>query len=253
MFAPRSRHVATAGPARGFTAVEVLLALCLTGFIALCVLSMTMASSQIWAHQQESAGAGTSGARAKSYVERVLRSAQDVGYWSEGSDEEPAALFLWAHDKGTRQPEATRDHQVQQCELMLIRHDPVGGKIKLYRSREYSLLSPAERLLAEQLMTTTQFNSRLTADTFAALPWVQEHDLVGSGGETVQNVTWNVDRTGDNPIVRLRFDVVRAGVTQTVNATVSLRVRDAEDDWSKTILELGLIGDFLTPWRAMPA
>lgn len=240
MCEPRTFHRAP-WARRGFTAVEVLLAMCLAGFIGLCVLSMTAASSQIWSQQEESSGIGTTGVRTRAYLERVLRSAQDVGYWAEGSESEPAAMLLWAHDDGTRQPDAYRDHQLQQCELLLVRHDPEAGQIKLYRSKDYALLTPAEQLLAKLLMTSSAFNTRAAADAFAASAWVEEHTLAGNVGETVENVSLNVDRTGENPIVWLRFDLVRGGLSQTVNVTVSLRVRDKKDDWTRTILQLGLL------------
>jgi Tfp pilus assembly protein PilE len=242
MAAARNNHHAPPARAnRGFTAVEMMLALLLTGFIAVCVLSMTSASSQLWRHQQEAAGTSTTGVRAQSYLERILRSAKDVGYWSAGSDSEPAALLLWAHDQGSQELDATRDHQIQTCELVLIRHDPAAGKIKMYRAADWSTLSLTDQLLALELVTPTAFGSRLTADTFATLPWVREQVLAGVSGEEVSNAVWEVDRTGDNPVVRMRFDVSSNGYVQTINVTVSLRIRNADDDWSEAILELGLV------------
>jgi hypothetical protein len=111
----------------------------------------------------------------------------------------------------------------------------------LYRPRSYGQLEPAEQAQAKLLMPNVQFNARASADAFAGLSWVEEHALAGGSGETVQNVNLDVDRTTENPIVRLRFEVVRAGLTQTVNVTVSLRVRDKKDDWTRTILQLGLL------------
>lgn len=216
------------------------MALSLAGFIALCVLAMTSASSQVWTEQRESAGNGTSSVRAKSYMERVLRSSQDVGYWSAGSTTEPAALLLWADDDGASQAEAMGDHRIQQCELMLIRHDPETKQIKLYRGRQWDLLSSVEQLLGLDLVSTSAFNTRATADAFAQQTWVQEHLLAGGPGEEVINVQVNVDRSMDNPIVHFRYEVLRAGRIQTIFAIVSLRVPGAEDDWSTDILEKSL-------------
>ncbi len=229
--------------ARGFTALELMLALALTGIIGLCIYALTGASSQIWKQQQEGpqnlAGAG----RTQSYVERVLRVSHDVGYWAPGSSTEPASLLLWAHDLGTQEPGATRDYQIQQLEMVLIRFDESTGKIKLYRAKNWDDISLVDQLVATALVSELTFGQRLTADTFAAAPWVDQYVIAGGGGQKVTKATWTVDRTTDNPIVRFRIEMGEGDRAQVTTGVVGLRMRSSDDDWTSELLKLEPLTD----------
>lgn len=224
---------------RAFTAVELLMALCLAGVIALCVVSLLGASGQIWGQQQQGSSDTISGSRAQSYIERELREAHDVGYWWAGTADEPAVLLLWAHDLHTEVADARPDHRVQRSELLLIRHDPDAKQLTLLRPRPWSEMSASEQTEAAEIISSADLALKQTAEDLAASDWVETHVLSGGAGESVTGCWWNVDRSNDRPIVKFRLEIVRGGKPVTLSGIVSMRVRAAEDDWSRSTLEAG--------------
>lgn len=223
---------------RAFTAIEMSLALALAGLIGVCVVGLVGASSAIWRQQQEAGVGVTSGARAQSYLERVLRSAQDVGYSSPGGPTEAPAMLLWAHDLLSKDDPDLRDHQIQACELLLIRYESDARQIKLFRPIKWTDMTSAQREKAVEVVSRAAFSQLETANDFAANDWVEQHVLAGAAaGEQVTAAWWQVDRTSTNPIIRLRFELLRDGQTRLVYGTVSLRVPSQDDDWSTQILQ----------------
>lgn len=232
------RFTPSAQPARGFTALELILALGLTGLIALCVLGLMGASGSIWKQQQQSSVGVTSGTRTLAYLERILRASQDVGYWAPGDPSEPATLLLWSHDLLSKVDESKRDHRIQWCELTLVRYDPATKKLKLYRPIEWSQMTLLQQTAASMTLDSSEFNSAAAAAAFAEQSWVESYVLAGgAAGEEVASVWLDVDRSFSNPLVRLRVQVSRGGQAYFVYGTVSLRVRSEEDDWTTQILK----------------
>lgn len=223
---------------RAFTAIEMSLALVVAGLIGVCVVGLVGASGTIWRQQQEAGVGVTSGARAQSYLERVVRSAQDVGYSSPGSASEAPAMLLWAHDLLSKDDPDLRDHQIQACELLLIRYDSDARQIKLYRPIQWTDMTSAQRDKARETVSTAAFAQLQTANDFATNDWVEQHVLAGAAaGEQVTAAWWQVDRSSMNPIIRLRFELLRDGRTRLVYGTVSLRVPSKDDDWATQILQ----------------
>ena len=221
-----------------FTAMEVMLALAVSGLIALCVMGLVGASSGVWQHTSQTLPGLTAGARAQSYMERTLRIAHEVGYWASGDGTDPPALLLWAHDLRSKQPSETRDHEIQGCELLLVRYDSIGNKLRLYVPIDWTGMTSNEQTEASEIITAASFNTKAAADTFIGRSWVESHVLAGAlDGEQVTEMWVDVDRTGDNPLVRFRMTLAREGQTMLLHGAVRLRVPSQADDWAPLVLQ----------------
>lgn len=229
------RHAAAR---RAFTAMELVMALAISGLILICILGVVGASSSAWKHQESSSLGVTSGARTQFYLERTLRGAQDIGYWASGESPNPASLLLWAHDTHAAGLISQYDHQKQLAELVLIRHDPVSKKLNVFRPIAWTEMSSAEQADASQTLAGADFNSKTAADAFAQKSWVQAYAIAGAASdESVTSAWMNVDRSSNNPIASFRFDVSRSGRSHLVMGTVSVRTASSRDNWTKQVLK----------------
>jgi hypothetical protein len=208
------------------------------GLIAICVVSLLGASASVWRQEQGAVGGVTSKARTQSFLERTLRASHEVGYWASGEGAEAPALLLWAHDLRSKQTSEVRDHEIQACEMLLVRYDAAAKKLRLYVPIDWTSMTSAEQTEAGETITAASFAAKATADAFMARSWVQTHVLSGAAeGELVTAMWVDVDRTGANPVVRFRIDLVRDGQTQALYGVVRLRVASDDDDWSPLVLQ----------------
>ena len=226
--------------ARGYTALEVILALAVTGVIAVCLVSLLGASSQIWRQEHETVSRLIGGARVQSYLERMLRESHDFGYSASGEGVDPPAILLWSHDLRSRQSGESRDHQIQQCELLLIRYDPAAQKLIFHLPMDWTEMTSAQQAEAGALVEPAAFAEKATADAFLARDWVHAHVLAGASANEKVTAMWiEPDRTSTNPIVRFRIDLARDGASQTLYGIVRMRVPGQQDNWSSHVLEQG--------------
>ena len=219
-------------PRRGLTALELVLGLSISAVIGMALMSLTSAAAAGWRSQEQQAVIDAGAARGQAYAERLVQSAQDVGYWSAGNALEPATVVLWANDLYQQDGAVARDHKPQQAELVVMRYDPTAKQLKLYRPKAWAEMSAAQRAAAATVLTPAQLSAKSTADAFRSAAWVQELTLLGNAATTVTGAVLGVTTAGERPLVQLRFDVARGGLTRTVRSTVALRTRDADDDWT---------------------
>ncbi len=219
---------------RAFTALELSLSLGLGAIVALCAVSLTSATGRIWQQQQEGGIGINTGQRTESYLERALRQAQNVGYFSTGAGTDPATLLLWDNDD---HPDAGSDRRIQVGELTLFEFDEENGQLMLVTPIPWDSMTESQKEQAAAVLTQEQLELPSAAETFAASDWVTRKVIAGGAAEDVTNAWWSVDRSADRPVVRFRIDMTCDGQPVSSYGTVTLRIRAESDDWTEEALK----------------
>lgn len=215
--------------------MELMLGLAITGLVGLCAATLVSATSKTWQAQQQDVSATTATGRTRSFLERAIHNAQDVGYWADGTGAEPATLLLWANDQFAHSGAAALDHQPQLYELTLLRYDASAKRLVLYRPRAWTSLSTSQQSAASLKVAVGGLTNQATADQLRAADWVEEIPVLGNAAAPVTSGWLAVDRTFERPLVRYRFDQLRLGTAVPVKGIISLRARAADDNWTKDL------------------
>jgi prepilin-type N-terminal cleavage/methylation domain-containing protein len=164
--AMRARH-----GRRGFTFVELCLALVVSAIMLSALATFTLAVGNYW---RQSTGTQTAALTANQAIMRIqkrLYDAHRLGYCRAGSAGSPAAVVYWAAD-------TNGDGYMQFTELRVLAHNPTDKTVDLYvpvlsggasddawSSAEFNAASAVNRLTTGQ--TPTPIVSRVSDATFA--------------------------------------------------------------------------------------
>ena len=205
-------HCRTPRKRSGFTALELVLGLSVSALLGICLVGLVSSAAIGWNVTGDGTAADSGGDRGAAYVEKALRSAQDVGYAAPGSASEAATLLLWAHDLYQQDGIIARDRTPQRAELLLFKYDPTSKSLNLYRPKRWLDMTASERAAAATTLTTSDLTLKATADAFAAWGAVQKFKLLGGAKTSVTAVSFWVENNSGRPIVAYEIELDRAGM-----------------------------------------
>ena len=189
----------------GFTLVELMLGLLVTGMIAGVAAGFALATAASWQAGRDEQRLQLTAQNALARIEPILQGAAWITLAVNGSavttadasasdDSVPptagtdaatppgpeattrAALFFWAGDGLIGAP----DDRAQLGEMALIEFDPATGALVLYTAKPEQSLQGTDASAARTQLTPAQAASLTTADIFKQQAWVTARPILGS-------------------------------------------------------------------------
>ena len=181
----RSRQVRP----RGFTLVELLLAVSITGLVAAAALTLATSASAGWANGSDNQRRGATAAAARARIERTI-GRSIAALQVRPDDAGGAGVLLWRHDDfayaGPDAPAVSAgDGRPQLGELALFRRSAATGRIELVELRPATNLDASARADAATTLTAAELSRDEVWDLLAASgggPLFRGRPLLPGGG-----------------------------------------------------------------------
>lgn len=262
----RSRRLCLTGRRPGITLIELLLALALSGVVALASVAVASLLQVPDLSPDNASNPKAALNRGLTWVDDLIRRSRAVGYAGDGTaspggekvgdGEEDgeggeategetetsttgrSVLVLWHEDTFTNTQFREHDFTMQFYELRLLHHDAVTGELVLYAPKDYATLTRAERDAAAAVVSESEFNSPDLVDHFTTASWMQKIRIVGNAC-TLAEATFAKDDSGARTAVNYRLDVQfepldgsAAGERWSVHRSVMLMKSTSPGVWS---------------------
>lgn len=203
-----SEKLPRAGSRRGFTFVELCLALVITALVMSAVTSFVLAMSHSWKHNERSDAATLYARQAAARIDRTIQEGRLIGatYSPAGgySGANPPAVILWITD-------TNGDGQIQGAECGMLRHDPDNKTLVYYYPGQGDAALP----LSWDVFTS--------GDVLANFPVGRDARPVARNIESVTFRTHFPDNATVSPTLEYRLEVAGQGRTVVEYGTASVR------------------------------
>jgi prepilin-type N-terminal cleavage/methylation domain-containing protein len=202
----------------GFTLLELLLGLVISGLVMGAVAAFLLATGSRWMQSGTGQSVYLAGGQAAIRFQQVIRDSAAVGAVQpgalEGSSVLPAAIMLWRGDRNG-------DGEVQLSEIALIEHDRIRHRLMLYQIRFPDEMAPEQREAADLTVTYDSISESGAAASFKALQHVEAVPLVANVAAV--KVHLHAPAAGQRPIVELAMKVQKEGQINVEYTSAALR------------------------------
>jgi prepilin-type N-terminal cleavage/methylation domain-containing protein len=165
---------------RGFTFVELMLAIGITSLVMAAIASLTFAAATQWRSSDNTQAVSILSTKADGRLESLFRGAKLIGLVRTGGSissqsATPACAMVWIEDTNL-------DKAMQVSEMALLQYESATQTLKLYRVQWPAGWTTAQKTTADVIMATTDLNSSDAPEDFKELNYV-------TGVTLLKNVT----------------------------------------------------------------
>ncbi len=207
---------------RGFTFVELCLAMCVTAMVAIALAAFAAAGAQSWRQSEHIQQLQVSSQQGTNLTTRIVESSRALA----SVIEEPPSLLLWLTDSF----DGAADAKAQFAEMALIEYDAELKSVFFYRANmdeAQGAGGDADDVLTTAAMSNPQYATLLKSENWL-LP---RRTLLGPGRVVaeglditrVESVTFTPVTTRDLPAVQMNATLSRGSETKTVEAIFTVR------------------------------
>lgn len=182
-----SRHHRKAGPVgRGFTLVELMLAVAMLAVIGLAVASLTVSATSGWAEQKQQSHSTTALSRVSAVLGRTFGEATAAWLPADVPDESvDVDRLIVAWNDGAHNTKG-RDFVSQFGEITVIRYRASTDTIEMTVADKSATLNDTAQSQANLVLTNSHIaNLESTATAFENLNWTVTHTIAGTAAEPI--------------------------------------------------------------------